>query len=139
MTDVLDITAAANEAVMRLIFDPESRAHPYREYDILRSGDPVQSSDLGFWFITSYEECAALLRHPALSRQHGNSWEMRAQMNNCVDRRWYDHQSRWMLWMDPPEHPRLRKLVSKAFTPRYIERLKPLVEETIESLIDSML
>jgi cytochrome P450 len=139
MTEVLDTTTAANEAVTRLIFDPESRAHPYREYDILRSGDPVQTSDLGFWFITSYDECAALLRHPALSRQHGNSWEMRAQMNNCVDRRWYDHQSRWMLWMDPPEHPRLRKLVSKAFTPRYIERLKPLVEETIDSLIDSML
>jgi cytochrome P450 len=139
MSDTLQTTGAVDEAIGRLIFDPEARAHPYREYDILRSNDPVHRSEIGFWFATSYDACARLLKDPALARGHEDSWEIRSQLNNSTGRKWLAHQRRWMLWLDPPEHPKLRGLVSKAFTPRYIEKLRPLVDETIESLFDDML
>lgn len=127
-----------DSAIAKLIFDPVARADPYPVYDELRSFDPVFQSSLGAWFVTSYEECARLLRDPALVRRHEDSWEMRAQINNCAGRKWFEHQSRWMLWLDPPEHTKLRGLVAKAFTPRYVERVRPRILEVVDALIDGI-
>src|SRR5437879_12754597 len=45
--------------------------------------------------------------------------------------------SRWMLFRDPPDHTRLRKLVSKAFTPRALEAVRPRVVEIVNHLLDN--
>src|SRR5690606_27613546 len=45
---------------------------------------------------------------------------------------------RSMLMVDPPDHTRLRKLVSKAFTPRTVERLRPHVAELVEGMLDAV-
>lgn len=129
----------AGEAVTQLIFDPIARANPYPAYERMRAHDAVHLSNLGMWFVTSYEECARLMRDQRLPRHFGNSWELRAELNDSVGRKWYEHQSRWMLWLDPPDHGRIRSLVNKAFTPRYVEKLRGRVQEVVDALIDEIL
>lgn len=46
--------------------------------------------------------------------------------------------ARWMVFMDPPEHTRLRRLVNRGFTPKTVQRLAPRVEELVEDLIDDL-
>lgn len=139
MSETLDdATTAAEEAIGRLIFDPVARADPYPTYTSIRNASPVYQVSFGPWFVTDYEDSAAMLRDPRLVRQHKDSWEQRAILQNSVGRDWMEAQSRWMLWLDPPDHTRLRGLVSKAFTPRYISKLKDRVQEVVDGLIDDM-
>jgi cytochrome P450 len=138
MADTVQQLSAAEEQIQRLIFDPVARADPYPIYMSLRAVAPVYQASFGPWFVTTYEECASLLRDPRLVRRHGDAWEQRAMLQGCLGRDWFEAQARWMLWLDPPDHTRLRGLVSKAFTPRYIARMKERVVEVAESLIDDL-
>jgi cytochrome P450 len=139
MSDTLqDSSAVAEEQIGKLIFDPVARADPYPIYATLRAMAPLHQSSFGPWFVGTYEECAALLRDPRLVRRHGDAWEQRAMMQNSLGRDWFDAQGRWMLWLDPPDHTRLRGLVSKAFTPRYIARLKERVVQIVDDLLDDL-
>ena len=47
-----------------------------------------------------------------------------------------DDDERTLLFMDPPDHTRLRKLVTKAFTPRTVERLRPRIQELVDGILD---
>ena len=134
-THVAGSAPSLDEAASNLVFDPATRANPYPVYDRLRSEAPVYRSPLGPLFVTSYSECAQLLRDPRLTRRFEDSWEQRAIFQDSVGRPWFEEQSRWMLWLDPPDHTRLRGLVSKAFTPRYVARLHDQVAAIVARLI----
>ena len=123
------------DATMRLVFDPVARANPYPVYDVMRASEPVYQSEIGPWFVTSYDDCARLLKDPRLTRRFEDSWEQRAIVQNSVGRPWFEEQDRWMLWLDPPDHTRLRGLVSKAFTPRYVAKLHDRVSEIVDGLV----
>lgn len=127
-----------DEAVASLVLDPVVRANPYPVYDLMREAQPVYRSPMGPWFATSYADCADLLRDPRLTRRYSNSWEQRALFQNSVGRAWFEEQERWMLWLDPPDHTRLRGLVSKAFTPRYVAKLHDRVATIVRELIEDM-
>ena len=131
-------TEAVADAAMRLVFDPVARANPYEAYDVMRGHDPVYRSPIGPWMVTSYDECARLLRDPRLTRRFEDSWEQRAILQNSVGRLWFEAQDRSMLWLDPPDHTRLRGLVSKAFTPRYVSRLRDRVSEIVDRLVSAL-
>ena len=126
------------EEILKLVTDSAARADPYPVYERIRSTDGAYLEDLGFWFVTSYEDCAALLRHPSLKRRHKDSWEIRGAMSNALGRPWFEGASRSMLWLDNPDHARIRGLVARAFTPRFIERLRPRIEQMVQELIDGM-
>ena len=125
----------ADQLVLKLITDPQTRANPYPVYRQLREMAPVHSSAF-FWFVTSYEACDQAVHHPALVRRHGEAWEIRAQVQGSAGRRWWEGQETSMLWLDPPDHRRIRGIVSKAFTPRYIEQLRPRVEALVNESLD---
>ncbi|MSO17411.1 MAG: cytochrome P450 [Actinobacteria bacterium] len=93
--------------------------NPYRQYRRLREKAPVHQSPTGPWCLLGYEECARLIRDPSLSVEDRNATV----------------SPRDILNMDPPDHTRIRRLFSKAFTPRRIEELV----ETTQSLVDTML
>jgi cytochrome P450 len=133
--DVENGTESIAEATLRLVFDPVARANPYPVYDVMRAAEPVYQSEIGPWFVTSYDDCARLLRDPNLTRRFEDSWEQRAVIQNSVGRVWFEEQERWMLWLDPPDHTRLRGLVSKAFTPRYVSKLHDRVAEIVDQLV----
>jgi pimeloyl-[acyl-carrier protein] synthase len=111
---------------------PEFHADPYPFYRRLREQDPVHQSPLGFWVLTRYDDCVTALRDPRFGR------EAFAQLLADVygDGTGVGALPRSMLFRDPPDHTRLRALVSKAFTPRVIDQMREHIQEIVDRLLD---
>jgi cytochrome P450 len=110
--------------------DPEFLADPYPTYHRLRAEDPVHYSPLGFWVLTRYEDVAAVLRDARFIKEPLAAL-VAARFGSEVPR----GVGLSMLDRDPPDHTRLRSLVSKAFTPRVVEGLRPRIQEIVDGLI----
>ena len=110
--------------------DPEFLADPYPTYHRLRAEDPVHHSPLGFWVLTRYEDVASVLRDPRFIKE---------PLAALVAARFGAEVPRGvglsMLDRDPPDHTRLRSLVSKAFTPRVVEGLRPRIQQIVDELV----
>ena len=106
-----------------ITYNPASaklRADPYEKYRKLRALDPVHRLRLiNAWVLTEYEDVDAVLRdHRRFSREYG---EYKSMLNS-----------------DPPDHTRLRALVSKAFTPRAVAELQPRIQQIVDDLLDAV-
>jgi cytochrome P450 len=110
--------------------DPEFLANPYPIYRRLRAEDPVHRSPLGFWILTRYEDVAFSLRDPRFAKEAIASF-VAARFGMALPGIGIS-----MLDRDPPDHTRLRGLVSKAFTPRVVERLRPHIQQIVDGLLD---
>jgi len=110
--------------------DPEFLADPYPTYHRLRAEDPVHQSPLGFWVLTRYDDVSAVLRDPRFIKE---------PLAALVAARFGAEVPRGvglsMLDRDPPDHTRLRGLVSKAFTPRVVDGLRPRIQQIVDELI----
>jgi cytochrome P450 len=124
------------EAVFtKLFLTAEGRANPYPLYHQLRQTRPVHRTQRGMWLLSRYDDCWAALRDPRLGKDYAQQIEQRFGPD------WRRHPSltageHSMVNTTGPEHTRLRKLVSKAFTPRMIEKLEPVIERTVDQLLD---
>jgi len=110
--------------------DPAFLADPYPTYRRLRTEDPVHHSPLDFWVLTRYEDVVAVLRDPRFIKEPLAAF-VAARFGVAVP----PGVGVSMLDRDPPDHTRLRSLVSKAFTPRVVEGLRPRIQEIVDSLI----
>ena len=110
--------------------DPAFVADPYPTYRRLRAEDPVHQSPLGFWVLTRYEDVAAALRDPRLAKEAIAAF-VAARFGLAVPALVLS-----MLDRDPPDHTRLRGLVSKAFTPRVVDVLRPHIQQIVDGLLD---
>ena len=98
---------------------------PYAVYRRLRDRDPVHRMRLiDAWVLTRYEDADSMLR------DH--------ERFGAEDRRFYDTGLTTMLDLDPPDHTRLRALVSRAFTPRSVSRWHGRVQEIADRLLDAV-
>jgi pimeloyl-[acyl-carrier protein] synthase len=111
--------------------DPEFIADPYPTYHRLRTEDPVHLSPLGFWVLTRYEDVVSALRDPRLAKEPIAAF-VAARFGVDVP----PGIGLSMLDRDPPDHTRLRGLVSKAFTPRVVEGLRPHIQQIVDGLLD---
>ena len=120
-------------------FDPSFRSDPYPVVSRLREQDPVHHSPLGFYVLTRYEDCANILRDPRSSNDFTNSEAAveEAAKQGLDLRELAAEGARPFLFMDPPDHTRLRGLVSKAFTPRVVEELRPRAQQVVDRLLDA--
>ena len=127
---------------MPLEFNPllqEFRQNPYPIYHQFREADPVHWSEMfGFWVCTRYDDIVAILRHSQASA-NPRDWE---RFDDYVEALGGtgpagDMQSRWMLLKNPPDHTRLRKLVTKAFTPRVVENMRTHIQDIVHDLLDA--
>lgn len=119
-------------------FDPDFRADPYPFYDALRREDPVHRTPLGTMILTRYEDVAWTLRSNDFSRDieaHANEPTDPIQQAKRARRRGRDG-AKSILNLDPPDHTRLRRLVSKVFTPSAIERLRPRIQQLVDDALD---
>ena len=118
-----------------ILFDPflpGFNADPFPHYQRLREADPVHQSPLGFWVLTRYEDCVAVAARPALRPRPAFARLLSDRCTasgTCARARCRAPCSS----SDPPDHTRLRKLVSKAFTPRVIERLRPRIQQIVDA------
>ncbi len=121
------------------VWDPTDatfRADPYPTYDALRALDPVHRTAVGTWVVTRYEDVARTLRSPDVSRDIEANATPRDDEVSVRRRARRGSGAKTILNLDPPDHTRLRKLVSQAFTPTAIERLRPRIEQMVDEVLD---
>jgi cytochrome P450 len=123
------ISSAAMGDVTFNPMDPTFVADPYPTYRQLRAEDPVHHSPLGFWVLTRYDDVVAALRDPRLAKEAIPAF-VAARFGAPVPT-----TALSMLDRDPPDHTRLRSLVSKAFTPRVVEGLRPRIQQIVDGLL----
>jgi cytochrome P450 len=130
------------EAVLEL--DGGFLADPHRLYATLRVQRPVARvrtpMGLHVWVVTRYEDARAALADPRLSKDGARFAAVLDRQAVAPARRamFAESLTRHMLNSDPPDHTRLRKLVSRAFTVRAIARMRPRIEEIATGLADAM-
>jgi cytochrome P450 len=120
-------------------FDAEFRENPYPTYRRFREEDPAHYSQLAQVHVLSrYADCAALLRHPSASNDQtkAEGWRDEVAAQGLDPDEVIATQTRPFLFMDPPDHTRLRGLVNKAFTPRVVETLRPRIAQIVGDLLD---
>jgi pimeloyl-[acyl-carrier protein] synthase len=119
--------------------DAEFQANPYSTYHALRASAPIVWVDLpfealpGMWLLTRYGDAVGVLHDERFSAHKPNLLKRAA--GGALDRM----ISRNLLVLDPPDHTRIRTLVTKAFTPRVVEQLRPRIETVVAELLRARL
>ncbi|HEX9923966.1 MAG TPA: cytochrome P450 [Anaerolineae bacterium] len=135
------MTLDTNETLsLSQIMRPEIRANPYPFYAQMRSQAPVHWDEtMGFWVLTRYTDVAFAFGDARFSRAQGlkQGFKRLPESDQQVAEPVYDAFSKMMTYADPPYHTRLRGLVSKAFTPRMIEHLRPRIQQLVDKLLDA--
>ena len=129
--------------VQPLFFNPLQPGYiddPHPHLAEMRERDPVHESPFNTWILFRYDDVFRLLRDPSLSVSESHlehvDEERLAAFVDAYGRE--PEQSTGMLNVDPPDHTRLRRLVSKAFTPSIIEGLRPMVRRRVDEILDRM-
>jgi cytochrome P450 len=109
---------------------------PHPHYHRMRTETPIKPFPEWDEFVfTRYADCERILRDPTMSSSPDHRRikpDIPAMMED------FEVGTQTMLMMDPPDHTRLRKLVSKAFTPRSVERLRPHVADLVNGMLDAV-
>jgi len=116
-------------------FAPGFFANPYEQYAQLREHAPVYESPLGPWILTRYEDCIRLLRDARTSVEERRVFDRRALLFGDNDPR-RTRGTTAILNLDPPDHTRLRRLATKAFSPRRIDALGERIEALADDFLD---
>jgi cytochrome P450 len=129
--------------VQPLFFNPLEEGYvenPWPHFAEMREGDPVHRSLIGGWFLFRYDDVSALLRDPAQSVDDATLAEPDVEGTRKFEEAYGPgaEPSTSMLGRDAPDHTRLRRLVSKAFTPAAIAALRPVIEDLVDAALDSM-
>jgi cytochrome P450 len=113
-------------------FSYEFHDDPYPTYRRLRDEAPLYRNEaLGFWALSRYRDVLdASLAWDAYSSAEGTQLER-------MDPRLFETRP-MIIFLDPPRHDRLRKLVSRAFTPRRVAELEPFIRTTVSRLLDGL-
>jgi cytochrome P450 len=109
--------------------DPALRDNPYDAWNRLRETAPVHRTPQGYYRVFRHADVTTALKDLAVGVR--TTAGVLPGVDESVMPR------RFMLMQDPPDHTRLRKLVSRAFTPPAIERLRPSIAKLVGELLDA--
>jgi cytochrome P450 len=124
-----------------LLISQEFMEEPYPILRQLREGDPVHWSDsVGAWVLTRYDDMITTFKDVAHFSNEGRlakvvdylPAESRDEFKPFEDY----YRQKGLIHSDPPDHTRFRALVSKAFTPRVVESMKPRIQQIVNGFID---
>ena len=122
------------------LFSPAFKRDPFPTFAHMRQHAPVYRhvapNGIAIWYITRYEDVAAVLKDERFVKNIFNAlpashWNQAPHTNNLLQL-----INRNMLFADPPDHTRLRGLVSQAFTPRRVEQMGPRIQAIADALLD---
>ena len=137
-------------ALLGFIASPRLRGRPHALYRALRAVDRIHQSPIGIWILSGHTDVAAALRHPEMgsdeARADLSALNLRLlrrgrpapdlkERETARQRPFFQMTERLILFMDPPDHSRIRSLVSKAFTPKRVEALAPRVTDMVEEML----
>jgi cytochrome P450 len=124
-------------------FDPQWASDPFPLYADLRERAPIHRNDLGFWVVARHADCLAVLRDRRASSDSLNvdvgrmAEGFRTPIAEDDPIATAMIEMRPFLFRDPPDHTRLRGLVSKAFTPKVVESLRARTQRVVDELLDA--
>jgi len=131
-----------HEIAVQDLASPAFKANPHPFYARLREEDPVWRTTLPdkrtAYLVTRYEDVAGALKDDRLAKDPLNAQDPEQRAKSPWVPGFLKPLERNMLDLDDPDHRRLRNLVSKAFTPRLIERLRGRIEAICRGLLDAM-
>jgi cytochrome P450 len=118
--------------------DPAFRVDPYPVYARLRAEAPIYQPPFGGFVLSRYADCEALLKDPRSSSDFRNSdaFAQFVEQQGGDPNEAFLGGARPFLFLDPPDHTRLRGLVNKAFTPKTVEGLRARIQEIVNDLLD---
>jgi cytochrome P450 len=105
---------------------------PFPTYRALRQHDPIHRMPDGSYFLSRYDDCAAVYRDP-------ETWSSDKKIDfrpNFGASSLYEHHTTSLVFNDPPYHDRVRKLLAPAFAPRALTALQPRIEALVDRLLD---
>ncbi len=127
-------------SVQKISFGGETLQDPYPMYARMHEGGPLHLLDVdgqwGAWAIFSHAECSSIAKDPRLSAKRGGQMlalfppSAQAELSELARM-----LNLWLIFMDAPEHTRLRKLLNKGFAPAAVEGLRPQVEAIVDRML----
>jgi cytochrome P450 len=123
-----------SQTLLLQLLDPAIRADPYPVCAQFRESGPLQLPDASFTLFSSYRDCDEVLRHPLSSSDRKRSTIARQQVQ--AERPQGVPGPPGFLFLDPPDHTRLRRLVTKAFAPKVVNALQPEIRALVDELLD---
>jgi cytochrome P450 len=134
MTSVSSVADA--QALLLQLLDPANRADPYSVYRQFRDNEPMHLPDVSLTVFSGFQNCDEVLRHPSASVDRSKSTLAQRMFADRINVR--PQGPPMFLFLDPPDHTRLRKLVSKAFAPKVVNELVPEINGLVDELLDSI-
>ena len=129
------MTAAPQDLLLELL-DPVHRADPYPIYRQLRERGPLTLTQSNLVVFSSFAECDDVLRHPSSCADRLKSTAAQHAIAEGAQARPFGTPG--FLFLDPPDHTRLRRLVSKAFSPKVVKALESDITALVEGLLDKV-
>jgi cytochrome P450 len=117
------------------LLSPAHFAAPYETFALMREHDPLYwHEQMGMWFVTRYQDVRTVCRDRRFSANRVDAFMPPGtdEKTRAVHRFFTD----WMVFTDPPEHTRLRKLFSRAFAPRSIAMLESFTHRVVDEALD---
>lgn len=138
----MDLPAAADPVdidrlLHDLVFDPALGVDPHPTYDWLREHAPVHRCG-GYVALTRYQDCYSVLRDPRLGKAPVNLRDLFTERPGGPESLPDLVSSGSMVFLDPPEHTRVRGFVHRAFTPKRVAALRPHVTALADRLLDEV-
>jgi cytochrome P450 len=126
----------------RPMLDDDFLENPYPAYERLREAGPIHWSDEffdGAWLLTRHGDVEAMLRDPRLSARRTGGWVMNSGAGARSELKGFQQLfSRAMLFLDAPDHPRIRRVLHAGFRPDALQALRPHIEALADELLDGV-
>ena len=123
----------------KTVFSDEILQDPYPTYARMHEEGPLHYVDVGkwaVWSIFSHAECSAIAKDSRLSAKRAKQMLLPLPLSRQSE---FGELARmlalWLIFMDPPEHTRLRKLLNKGFSAAAVEDLRPQVEAIVDQML----
>ena len=137
MSDTTTLDVEQADELLASLVQSEGLQDPYSRYAALRAGAPRWRTAAGSIVLTGYADCMEALRHPKLGRAE-DDMELPSSFGRPERRNDRRGNTSTMLLLNPPDHTRLRSLVSRAFTPRRVEALRPTFRALLDPALDRL-
>lgn len=129
----------AGELTGELVFGPDTRANPHPIYHRMRTEVPrFWNAPDRVWILTRYEDCEAVLRDPRWSSNPQHLAEPPPLEEASVRESMATTGTNILLFLDPPNHTRIRNLVSRNFTPKAMQAWRPRIEQIVAELLEDL-
>lgn len=136
------------EIPVETIVSKDVRQCPFHFYQRLRTDEPLARVNMpagnSYWLLTRYEDTMTLLKDPRIVNDYHKIQDVTTLPRDLraaapgEEPHPFEQANEHLLYKDAPDHTRLRKLVSQAFTPRSIERLRGNIQCVVDELLDSV-